>query len=304
MGLLRPSGNGARPKRGQKPAGESRKAEDKFRLRELLHPSGFFQKGIRRRWMVNSVGVVLSIAIAIVIFATMWISDYYYSSMRLGLEARAQAASDFFSSYASTETEYLEMANYYISAFDERDQLELQFINSQQRRVILSSFASYGLSSGGSVMTADVITAIEEQTTGYWMGRDPNTGERVMAVSSPIVNNGQVRGVMRLVTSLSRVDRQIVYIVCLVMLGGAFVVILMYGASVYFIKSIVEPMATRDLVSRHIAAGSYGIQIEKQYDDEIGQLTDAINDMSLKISQNERMKSEFISSVSTSCARR
>ena len=298
MGLLRPSGDGARPKRGRKPAGESRKAEDKFRLRELLHPSGFFQKGIRRRWMVNSVGVVLSIAIAIVIFATMWISDYYYSSMRLGLEARAQAASDFFSSYASTETEYLEMANYYISAFDERDQLELQFINSQQRRVILSSFASYGLSSGGSVMTADVTTAIEEQTTGYWMGRDPNTGERVMAVSSPIVNNGQVRGVMRLVTSLSRVDRQIVYIVCLVMLGGAFVVILMYGASVYFIKSIVEPMAGITETARHIAAGSYGIQIEKQYDDEIGQLTDAINDMSLKISQNERMKSEFISSVS------
>ncbi len=293
MGLLRP------PERsGGRTAPQKKREQEKFHLRELLHPSNFFQKGIRRRWMINSVGVVMSIAVVVAIFAAMWISDYYYGSMRLGLEARAQAASDFFSSYASTESEYLDMANYYISGFDERDRLELQFINVSQRRVILSSFASYGLNSGGSVSTGDVETAIGQQSTGYWMGRDPSTGERVMAVSSPIVNNGEVRGVMRLVTSLRLVDRQIVYLMLLVLFCAALLVVLMYGTSVYFIKSIVEPMAGITETARHIAAGSYGIQIEKQYDDEIGQLTDAINDMSQKISQNERMKSEFISSVS------
>ncbi len=40
------------------------------------------------------------------------------------------------------------------------------------------------------------------------------------------------------------------------------------------------------------------MQIDKQYDDEIGDLTDAINDMSLKIKQTEKLQSEFISSVS------
>ena len=38
--------------------------------------------------------------------------------------------------------------------------------------------------------------------------------------------------------------------------------------------------------------------MEKRYDDEVGELTDAINDMSLKIKQAESMKSDFISSVS------
>ena len=50
--------------------------------------------------------------------------------------------------------------------------------------------------------------------------------------------------------------------------------------------------------AKRIAAGSYGVQIEKRYDDEIGALTDTINDMSLKINQSEKMKNEFISSVS------
>src|SRR5699024_7825683 len=47
-----------------------------------------------------------------------------------------------------------------------------------------------------------------------------------------------------------------------------------------------------------ISSGSYGLQIENTYRDEIGTLVDSINDMSTKISQNEKMQREFISSVS------
>ena len=57
-------------------------------------------------------------------------------------------------------------------------------------------------------------------------------------------------------------------------------------------------MAEITSVAKRIAAGSYGIQIHRQFDDEIGELADTINDMSNKISQSERMQSEFMSSVS------
>ncbi len=50
--------------------------------------------------------------------------------------------------------------------------------------------------------------------------------------------------------------------------------------------------------AKQISGGSYGIQIPNKYDDEMGQLVDNINDMSLKISQSEKMQTEFISSVS------
>lgn len=51
-------------------------------------------------------------------------------------------------------------------------------------------------------------------------------------------------------------------------------------------------------MAKRIASGSYGVQIQKKYDDEIGELADAINDMSIKIGQNEKTQTEFISSVS------
>ena len=63
-------------------------------------------------------------------------------------------------------------------------------------------------------------------------------------------------------------------------------------------RSIVEPLASITETARLIADGSYGVQIEKKFDDEIGELTDTINDMSLKIRQSEKTQSEFISSVS------
>ena len=73
---------------------------------------------------------------------------------------------------------------------------------------------------------------------------------------------------------------------------------LVYFSNLYFVRSIVEPLASITETARLIADGSYGVQIEKKFDDEIGELTDTINDMSLKIKQSEKTQSEFISSVS------
>ena len=73
---------------------------------------------------------------------------------------------------------------------------------------------------------------------------------------------------------------------------------MVYVTNLYFIRSIVEPMASITETAKRIAAGSYGIQIEPKYDDEIGELATTINEMSQKISQNNKMQTEFISSVS------
>ena len=251
--------------------------------------------GIRRRWLINSVGSILALVIlAVICFSTVFI-NYCYTSMRTGLVTQARSASDFISSYATSETAYLEMANYYITDFQYQDRLELQFINPNG--VLLLS--SYGLTSGSKPSTEDIANAISTQAVSYWIGQNPATRERIMAVSAPIVVSGEVKGVVRLVSSLSVVDREILLFTCLACLIAAAIVALVYFTNLYLIKSIVDPMANITETAKHIAAGTYGIQIEKHYQqDEIGDLIDAINDMSSKINQSEKMKSEFISSVS------
>ena len=105
-------------------------------------------------------------------------------------------------------------------------------------------------------------------------------------------------GVIRIVTSLERADLQVMKIVAVALAVGAAIVLLVYFSNLYFVRSIVEPVMAVTDTAKRIAGGSYGIQMEKKYDDEVGDLIDAVNDMSMKIKQSEKLKSEFISSVS------
>lgn len=119
-----------------------------------------------------------------------------------------------------------------------------------------------------------------------------------MAVSSPIFYGDEIKGVVRLVSSLELVDHQFLLLILIALGVSLAAVTMVYVTNLYFIRSIVEPMASITETAKRIAAGSYGIQIEPKYDDEIGELATTINEMSQKISQNNKMQTEFISSVS------
>ena len=120
-----------------------------------------------------------------------------------------------------------------------------------------------------------------------------------MAVSSPLIyTNGEVIGVLRYVTSLRNVDRQIMVFSLVVVAVGLLILLIVYVSGKYYIKSILVPVGEITAMAKRISSGSYGVQIQRQFDDEIGELADTINDMSNKISQSERMQSEFVSSVS------
>ena len=252
--------------------------------------------GIRKRWMLNNVLVVLAVVIICMLVFSFFSALYYYSGIQNSLRTKAKTASDFFANYVSkTYTEYYQSAYRYTESFEEKDKLELQFISSTGR----VEASTYGITAGTSPNTPDIKEAITSKKISMWMGKNPDTGERIIAVSSPLkYSNGQVIGVMRYVSSLKKVDKTVVANVLVALGVGALIMILVVITGAYFIKSIVEPIADITKTAKRIADGSYGIQINKQFDDEIGDMIDTINDMSIKISQSEKMKTEFISSVS------
>jgi signal transduction histidine kinase len=120
-----------------------------------------------------------------------------------------------------------------------------------------------------------------------------------MAVSAPLTYaGGQVIGVMRYVTSLRPADSQIRADMLMAVGAGAGVMLLVAVVSMVFLQSVVEPMREITATAKQMANGSYGIQIGKKYRDEIGDMVEAINEMSIKISQSEKAQTEFVSSVS------
>lgn len=81
---------------------------------------------------------------------------------------------------------------------------------------------------------------------------------------------------------------------CVLVIAGGVIV----HSVLMFAMDMREPIvALTDLVKR-ISDGGYGLQAPKTGEDEIGDLTDAINHVSAKICEYEKVQSEFISSVS------
>ena len=159
--------------------------------------------------------------------------------------------------------------------------------------------SSFGPWAGPSPSTSDIWDAISIRDKSSYIGRDPDTGERIMADSCPkIYSNGEVIGVLRYVTSSRLVNRQIILVclVCCFVLTVVLAVVLLISG--YCIRSILNPVAEITEKAQRIASGSYGVQIQTPFKDEIGDLADTINEMSTKIAQNEKMQAEFVSQLS------
>ena len=253
-------------------------------------------RGLRQRWIFNSIVPIVLLLVLIVTLFSAGVSSYYYGTMEKGLETRAQALANSFNEYFMDNGfgSYYQKAVQSAEFFEDKNCIELQFIGSSGRIQVSTS----GLTAGTSPRTEDISQALQNQPSRPYRGRDLETGEEIMAVSCPLTANGRVVGVIRLVTSLRAVDRQVMLVVLAIFLVALLCMLLVVFSNLLFINDVVEPVAVVTEAAKRISAGSYGARIENKYSDELGELVDNINDMSLKISQNEKMKSEFISSVS------
>ncbi len=256
----------------------------------------FRVRGLRRRWMMTTLLVILVIVILVVSSYVVSISTSIYAAMRDGLIIKAKTASDFFANYITrTYAEYYDSANMYIENFEDADKLELQFVNTAGR----VELSSHRMTAENVPGTEDITGALVRHEITSWVGYSEATGEHLMAVSAPMIYSGdQVIGVIRYVTSLRLADAQIMRDALLASAVGAAVMLLVALVSMIFLQSVVGPIREITGVAKQMAAGSYGIQISRKYSDEIGDMVDAINEMSIKISQYEKAQTEFVSSVS------
>ena len=251
--------------------------------------------GMRRRWIMGSVFPVITILLLIAALTSVILVASYYGNARTVLETKARSGVSYFNTYAMTSyNEYYRSASLYAGNFDGAETIELQFLDRSGRIDISSRGQTVGL----TPETAEVRHALDGGKMETYSGKDPLTGESILAVTAPLRYDGSVVGAMRLVTATRDLDRQVV-LLSLAIMGIAVVISgVVLAVNLTFMRKIAAPVADVTEAAKRISGGSYGIQIPNKYDDEMGQLVDNINQMSLQISQSEKMQTEFISSVS------
>lgn len=254
------------------------------------------RNSLRNRWLSNTVIVFCILGLVCVALISATFAIYYYTNMRSDMQARASQASQFFSSYIGQNYEdYYQSCITYTKNFDMSNAMELQFLDAEGNLIA----SSYGHWAGSSPATGEIAKAISNREPSDYVGINPDTGEHIIAMSYPMIySNGQVVGVLRYVTSTRLVNLQIVYIALTSLAVFGLLLAVLVLSSNHYIHSIVVPVDEITQKAKKIANGSYGAQIQKTYNDEIGELVDTINDMSVKISRNEKIQADFISSLS------
>lgn len=279
MGLLSPT-----PESGK---GECHAVKGKSTLLRI--------RGLRKRWIFSSVGPILLILVLVSVILALSLASGYYNSARTTLKTKASVGADYFNTYLmDTYSDYYYSATQYAASFDSAERIELQFLDSSGH----IETSTRGLNAGTAPGTPEIRRALETGKTEIYEGRDPATGEKILAVSCPLNFAGTTVGVMRYVTATHLIDRQIVITTLIIAAMAAVVTVVLLASNLSLINGVVAPVAVVTDAAKRISGGSYGIQIPNKYSDEMGELVDNINDMSLKISQAEKIQQEFISSVS------
>lgn len=251
---------------------------------------------LRRRWIRNTVGIVGVLGLVCVFAVTAAFTHSYYSNMEYGMRDRAESTAEYFAQHLNQSyNEYYQSCITYARTFEDRNTIELQFINASGGMVA----SSYGQWAGLPPTTPEISIAVETRAVSAFTGKDPATGERIMAVSSPMIySSGEVIGVLRYVTSTRLLDGQLLRISLIAVLALLVILTAIVLSMHYYIHTVLHPLAEITEKAKRIAGGTYGIQIQNKYNVEIGELADTINELSSQLDRNEKMQTEFISSLS------
>ncbi len=252
--------------------------------------------GLRRRWLWNTAAVVASVGLVCALAVTVLFALTDYSNLHANLRLRAETAAEALNGVQNREYEdFYQTCLDAVQSFSQRNTLEVQFVDPEGN--VLST--SYGIPTTSALETPEIAEAVRTRGAQDYFGKDPETGKRILAVSAPIIyRNGEVIGVLRFVTATRRMEQHIGAVLAVSLLAAAGLTGATLLSNNYCIRSILLSVAEITQKARRIAGGTYGIQIEILSHDELGELAEAINDLSNQLSQNEKMQSEFISSLS------
>ena len=255
-------------------------------------------KGITRRWMLNTLSVIIAIIILIVVILIFSVTYVFQTQVEQDLHSASNELSVVFSGFrADNATDFNTSSRDYIENFDKKEQMGVMVLNSSGRVVLTST----GFLPSEDEKNTDFDDA-KKSASGYafWNGV-LLSGEHAMSETRIIKDeNSNVIGAVRYIVSMDPARSRIFLFSGIIIAVGLGVIALVVISGLSFIRSIVKPIRRLSDAAAQIAQGDFSAseKIEHKYNDEIGDLCDAVSDMAKDLQTTEQMKNDFISRVS------
>lgn len=251
------------------------------------------KRGIKRQIVLHYFLVVFVTLFMVEMIFHISIRTYYYDTIYNHLSNHSAWATDYFQKFvklnAERDPEYFteilktfELSNTELSILDRKGEVKASSNPIQADKAIQTSDVPLALAGG----------------VGKWIGRQPSTGETVMTVSTPLQVQGEIRYIIRYVTSLELVNSKLMYLTLLSVAIAAAVLALVTLFSIGLANSIVRPINNIRAMSAQMAKGKFDTRINGDYKYELGELASTLNYMAEEIVRSNKIKDDFISSIS------
>ena len=255
-------------------------------------------RGITKRWMLNTLSVILTIIILIVVTLIFVVTYLFQSGVEQNLASTGNELSIVFSGFQSPgPTEFTSAARDYVENFDKKEHMGVMVLNSTGKVVLTSTGF---IPEEDEKFTDFDEAAASDDGYAFWSGK-LTSGEPAMSETRVIKDpDGAVVGAVRYIVSMEPVNSRIMLTAAIIVAIGLIILGLVIISGLLFIRSIVKPIQRLSTAAEQIAQGDFSAseKIEHKYDDEIGDLCDAISDMAKDLQTTEQMKNDFISRVS------
>lgn len=236
---------------------------------------------------------VITVVIGFEIFAYNSIRSYYESALTDSMKNQARINQLQFNNYMNR----YDLTDIIIgdkNIFYRSNDTQVQILDNSGI-LLFDSLASDLI--GNSIESPDVKSAIEgkQDSTKY---KRESTGESVLSLSYPLVSANQQVGIIRLTSSMDKVDKRISDDTFWYLIFGILVSLLALIVSFFAASSFVKPINDLIEVSEKLASGDYTAKAYIKGNNEITELANTLNNLSENIIIREDMKNDFISSVS------
>lgn len=250
---------------------------------------------ITKRWITGSLLITIVLLVFAEGFIIMFVRSSYYSSANTALVNRVNTVKGMLSaSSKTTEEEKEQMLFRFAEEFSEKDKFEFMLLGADGTVVATSS----GFRPASNQQVAD-LALCQQASDGVYTGTYvTQMEEKVMSVTALLPAPAREVIAVRIVTSIEKIDNELNIIFAFSAIAVVAIVAFSVISGMYFVRSIVMPIKSIKATAGKISKGEFDVRIENKYNDEMGELCKAINDMAQELGHSDEIKNEFISNVS------
>ena len=250
---------------------------------------------ITKRWVKGSLVTTTLIMILAEVLTVIYLRNSYYSRAENAILSRISTINGTLTAqWDLSEAQRTGLIYNLIEDFSEKDKFEVMVIGTNGKVLTTST----GFMPADSGHLRDIALARQSADGIATNIYRTSVGEKVLTATCIIRKNTESIYAVRLVTSLEKVDTQINIIISMAVVFFFVVMGFVLMSGMYFIGSIVKPVRDIEAGAARISKGEFNVRIKNTYNDEIGQLCDAINNMAAELGKTDEIKNDFISSVS------